>query len=219
MANRERGEIRLVVAGRIYTLRLTVGACCELEDALEQDFDAITRRVQRGRVTELRALLWASLQGYHASAFPTIDTVTPILDTVSRPALRALLAVLLRLNADDEPQQAQPRTSPAEPVAGSVWRRLYLDARAHGIPGAQFWDLSLRELWREMAAIQQRRRDARDARIVQAWWIANLVWQKKLPDLKSLLTPTEAPRAQTWQEMRATMRAFARAQNAAVASQ
>lgn len=218
MANRERGELRLVTPERTYTLRLTVGHCCELEDQTQQDFDTLTARVNRGRVVELRWLLWAALQPYHAPRFPSVESVSSVLDSTGRFAIRASLQEFLQLNQDDSPPRPDERAKgESEPESGSLWRRLYVDARAHGIPTETFWAFSLRELWREMAAIRQYDQAERDARITQAWWIAALVWQRKLPELDQLLKPSDPKpnRPQTWQEMRAAFRAAVKARDAA----
>jgi hypothetical protein len=186
-------------------LRPTVGACCELEDRTEILFDDLTQRVNRGRVSELRWLLWAALQAQHAATFPAPENTTVLIDTLGIPAIRSVLGTLLRLNADDDQPKPKKGAKPPKPDErpGTLWRRLYLDARMGGIPGETFWRLSLRELWLELAADRQAQQRARDRIVTQAWWTAALVWQTKLPDLETLLSPT--PTTQTPEQQRAVM--------------
>ncbi|MDH2309037.1 gene transfer agent family protein [Methylobacterium brachiatum] len=66
MANRIRGEVPLQLAGRRYTLCLTLGALAELEGALQAgDLVGLAERFDGGRVSarDLIALLGAALRG------------------------------------------------------------------------------------------------------------------------------------------------------------
>ena len=209
MANRERGEIRLRVGGRTFTLRLTAGSCCEAEDLAGKDLDAFGAGVNAGSVTDLRWLLWAALQPKHGDHFQTVDSVGDLIDEVGSP--RAALAVLIQLleaNADDRPEtDRRGETSRHKPARG--WRQVYLDARTLGVTPEQFWALSLREIWREVAVASQRRR----ADLTNAWWTAALMRQKKLPDLKDLIADApEGERTQTWQSMKAALQAMSATQ-------
>jgi hypothetical protein len=194
-------------------LRLEVGICCELEDRTGQAFDVLTQRITRGRVTEARWLLWAAVQPYHADTLSDPDIVGKLTDTVGGArALRSVLHDLLTLNADDDPpkeSELEKATKvPDEP--GSLWRRLFVDARAHGMTGEQFWKLSLCELWRERAAIRKRHRLEVNRDKTLAWYIANLVWARTLPRLDVLIgdQSIRPKRQQTWQEMKAAMMAI-----------
>lgn len=205
--------MRLVAPTQTYTLRLTVEACCELEDRTEQDFDALTQQVQRGRVTAVRWVLWAALQAKHARTFPDPVSVSGLIDELGGArAIRSVLTAFLLLNADDDPLMAEGKGQAAaeERPPGRVWRRLYLEARCQGLRAEDFWRLSLRELWREMAAIRLRAKQERDRDVIQAWYIALLVWQTRLPPLESLVSdkPERRGTKQTWQEMKAAMKAI-----------
>lgn len=212
MANHERGEMALIAAGTTYTLRLTVDSVCVLEHETGLELAAITTRVAKGRAKELRALLWASLQALHGDTVRTLDQSGAIMDAVGGAhVIRPLLAAFLKLNADDDP--VSPENSArskhhTKPGPGSQWRELYIQARRFEVSREDFWSMSLRELWREMAAHRQRQRNDLELAIVTAWWVACLVWQKKLPKLKTLLgVPT--PR-QTATEMRSMLQLLSR---------
>ena len=190
MANRERGEMGLVCEGQSYTLRLTVQACCELEDRTGVAFDTYLDRVNRGRVKELRGVLWAALQDRHEGAFDQPEDVGPVIDALGGARAAAqTVAAFLRLNTDTPDEDGTKSTKPAAKKRGSAWQRLYLDARNAGMSAPQFWSLTLKELWLELAASRQQAKRDRDRVIAQAWFIANLVWRKELPSLKSLLEP------------------------------
>ena len=66
MANRRRGEIAATIAGRSYTLCLTLGALAELECAFAvEDLSALGRRFGSGRLSaeDLVKLLGTGLRG------------------------------------------------------------------------------------------------------------------------------------------------------------
>jgi hypothetical protein len=66
MANRRRGDVEAVFDGRRYTLRLTLGALAELEDALgATDLIALAARFEEGRLSarDLLRLIAAGLRG------------------------------------------------------------------------------------------------------------------------------------------------------------
>ena len=66
MANRRRGEIAATVAGRSYTLCLTMGSLAELEDAFGvDDLSELGRRFGSGRLSsrDLIRILGAGLRG------------------------------------------------------------------------------------------------------------------------------------------------------------
>ncbi len=66
MANRRRGEVEATIAGRSYTLCLTLGSLAELEDAFGvDDLSALGRRFGSGRLSsrDLARILGAGLRG------------------------------------------------------------------------------------------------------------------------------------------------------------
>lgn len=70
MANRERGEVSLTVAGQVYTMVLDIAAICELEDLFstkerEATFQDILQRVNRNSVRHIRGMVWAALRRHH----------------------------------------------------------------------------------------------------------------------------------------------------------
>jgi hypothetical protein len=83
MANREKGEIRMVVDGKEYTLVLNTGVMATLEDHFstpqkDVTWDEIWGRVLRGSVKTVRALIWAMLQPHHPTL--TIAAVSILID-------------------------------------------------------------------------------------------------------------------------------------------
>lgn len=66
MANPRRGEVEAVFDGRRYTLRLTLGALAELEDAFgATDLIALAARFEEGRLSarDLLRIIGAGLRG------------------------------------------------------------------------------------------------------------------------------------------------------------
>lgn len=65
MANAERGEVMLTVAGASFTLKLDNNALCEFEDATGLEAGEAIGKATRGSVKVARALLWAALRRHH----------------------------------------------------------------------------------------------------------------------------------------------------------
>jgi hypothetical protein len=70
MANRQKGEVNLVVDGRTFTLVLDIDAMCALEEHFstpshDATWDEIAAKVNKGSVRVVRALIWAMLQRHH----------------------------------------------------------------------------------------------------------------------------------------------------------
>ena len=63
MANPNRGEVELKAGEETYTLVFDINAVCELEQMLDKGVNEIV--VQMGRVSVLRAMLWAGLRHNH----------------------------------------------------------------------------------------------------------------------------------------------------------
>lgn len=213
MANRERGELRLVAQDRTYTLRLTTGACCELEDRTGQTLAAVIEGVNAGRATATRWLGWAALQARHGDEVCTVEAAGDVLTAAGGfEVVRPVLSAFMALNADDDTSEDGTGTEPVEDTRpGSQWRRLYLDARAGGMAPETFWSLSLRELWLELAATRQRQKQDRERDLSMAWWVASLSRQQRLPALTTILGRQARQRRtkpQTWQEMKAALMAL-----------
>lgn len=76
MANRERGEVSVVVtrAGeedRRYTLRPHLNYLAELEDRTGKTIADIQAAAGRGSVSAMRQIVWAALQHYHGTEVKT----------------------------------------------------------------------------------------------------------------------------------------------------
>jgi hypothetical protein len=210
VANRERGEQRLVADDVTFTLRLTVEACCDVEDRSGLSLEALVQGARDGSVSDLRWIVWASLQSNHAAAFPTLDAVGCLMDAVGHRSLVEQLTAFLLANLDDD--DTTKHTENGTPAAKPTWRSRYIDARTAGIERDDFWQLSLLELRREMKAAKSRLRAAWNRDITQAWYVAALSNQKHLPPLARLLQTEDEPDApakpQTWQEMKAMLKAL-----------
>lgn len=56
-------ETELVINGKTYTLRLTLGALAEIENALGGDFSTLSERFRNPRIADLLMVLYALLRG------------------------------------------------------------------------------------------------------------------------------------------------------------
>lgn len=72
MANKERGEKRVTVGGKDYTLRPTFDALCELEEVTGKKIDGLLQAMDDGRLSGLRNVVWCLLNDVHAAEFPTL---------------------------------------------------------------------------------------------------------------------------------------------------
>ena len=107
MANREKGEVDLILAGQTFTFKLGTGALIELQELLSKSEGALVpipnvfAEAARGRVAYIRALLWAGLRKYHSDR--TLTDVEDLLDAASPEEIRALLGDLgATAQPDDE---------------------------------------------------------------------------------------------------------------------
>lgn len=117
MANAERGEVGVEVGGKLYTLRPTFDAVCELEDLLDKDIDEVLVAINRGRLSSIRAVTWVLLQDKHAVEFPTLKHASQFVETVGVDMMMGLLAKMFDLNFEQEaggsaahPPKARART-------------------------------------------------------------------------------------------------------------
>ena len=210
MANRERGELRLVARQRAYVLRLTVSSVCALEERTGRTLGEVITSINAGSATDLRWLFWAALQDRHAGEAETLEDAGVIGNSVGGiDGIMAALGRLIQVNEDDSRDDPtnEPADAPTEP--GSRWRRLYIDARVAGLSPEQFWGLSLRELWLERAAQRERDRDELKRDKVLAWTIAMLGRAEKVPPLDQFIgQKSTAPARQSWQDMKAMVSAL-----------
>jgi hypothetical protein len=106
MANRHRGEVSLLIGGRRYLLRLTLGALAEMEEALAAgSLAGLGERLSSKslRTSDLVGLLAAALRGGGADLS---DQAVGAL--VEAGELSAVAAALARLFADNFGEAAPP---------------------------------------------------------------------------------------------------------------
>jgi hypothetical protein len=113
MANRERGEMRLVAGDVEYTLFLTTNAACDLEDRSGKTLDQLSTALHRGSISALRWLLWGALQEHHRDTVKKPEDVGRLVDAAGGIAAAvAQMTAFLALNA--------PPEEPAENGSGSA---------------------------------------------------------------------------------------------------
>lgn len=205
MANRERGEYRLVARHRSYVLRLTVEACCELQDRTNRALTEVIAGINAGQATDIRGLIWAALQDRHGHEMPTLEDAGRFIDeSGGLVAIVPHVVALVALNEDDRPTQRRNASGPAaNGAAVNPWRRLYMDARRAGVSPSEFWSLSLKELWRELAGYEEQREHEVECDRIQAWYTAALSRSERMPPLMQFIR--RRPQAQTPQEMEAVI--------------
>lgn len=206
MANRERGELTLVAHTRSYVLRLSVEACCQLEDRTGWTLTTLVNGLNHGEAAAARGLCWAALQPYHGAQVPTLMAAGDVIDACGGlPVVAARLSELLALNRGDDAPSADAgddSQADADAARDHSWRRLYVSARQYGLQPEVFWQLSLRELWLELAARRaaleaESRRDRSLAWHTAVYALAG--FGGKLPPLSDVL---QVSRRQTPEQMK-----------------
>ncbi|MEO8678149.1 MAG: hypothetical protein ABI665_03830 [Vicinamibacterales bacterium] len=67
MANKERGEMKLVAGDRTFKLRLTTNAVVEIEDISGgRTWDQVQLGLMRGSAKDMRLLFWGALREFHS---------------------------------------------------------------------------------------------------------------------------------------------------------
>jgi len=123
MANRRRGEVDCRIGGRLYPLRLTLGALAEIEDAFSAgSLAALGERFADGgvRAGDLAILLTAALNG--AGARLDRDEVGALVEAADLPGIADALARLFALNFGDDrerPREARRRPDPSRRCPGT----------------------------------------------------------------------------------------------------
>lgn len=96
MANARRGDVAVGIGGETYTLRMTLGALAELEDALAaEDLGGLAARLAEGRLSarDLVSILGAALRGGGHALSDADVAALPLADGVE-PLARAAMAAL-----------------------------------------------------------------------------------------------------------------------------
>lgn len=135
MANRDKGETDLVIGDVTYRMVLDVNAMVALETLFstpekEVTFGDVLERVNRGRLTDVRAFFWASLQRYQPHI--TLDAAGDLIQAAG--GLRGFTARLEALAQGAVPDEADLAALgvPSRPPAAQGTRA----RRARGGTGA-----------------------------------------------------------------------------------
>lgn len=95
MANREKGEVSLAAGDKTYTLRLSINALCELEDAFGKPVAEIVKMLQASdgvRISHLREIVQAALSDHHDGL--TLKEVGSIMSDAGVDRIGAVLGEL-----------------------------------------------------------------------------------------------------------------------------
>ncbi|WP_043539393.1 gene transfer agent family protein [Salinarimonas rosea] len=115
MANARRGDVSVVIGGEVRTLRITLGALAELEDALAaEDLGALATRLAEGRLRarDLVAILGAALRG-GGHPLADADVAALALEDGVEPVARAAMQALARaFGTDAEGSGAEAGANP-----------------------------------------------------------------------------------------------------------
>ena len=203
MANPARGEAALVIAGAPYTLRFVMASFPEMEDALGEPLDAVYERLTTGRVglDDARVVLWGGLRATCPGL--ALEDAGPLVDRAFRAdgfsaLVTGLVAGLAAAQPDptpDDDEDGEDLDSDEDdepddddtPAAGATWEALHAAAVTAGMDPERFWQLTPREVAREMRALQ--RRDETLARRI-AWHTVRFTRMKRVPALVDVLPST-----------------------------
>ena len=110
MANPERGELDIEVAGTTYTLKLSTNAAATLQGRHKRSLGQMLREGDDLDVVAIRGILWCLLQKHHAAAFKTEEQVGDLIDAAGGfKAIIDKIGEVFALNAD--PNGTAPATA------------------------------------------------------------------------------------------------------------
>ncbi len=122
MANRERGEIVLVIGADRYVLRLTTNACCELETLTDsaRNWDQVWDGMKAGSQRDVRYFMWVALRHHHpeiATDDPaSLKTIGDLIDQAGGAQLLFVqLHALMLLNLEQLKKEGQPAQAGTRP--------------------------------------------------------------------------------------------------------
>lgn len=124
-ANRERGEVEVLLDGQAYTWRLTTNAACALEGRTGQKLGEVLTAADALSMRALRDLVWVLLQDYHAADFPTVESAGEFIDRMGVLTCMLKFRELLEVNQPVRGGAAQQTAGPQTPAgtgAGSTLR-------------------------------------------------------------------------------------------------
>ncbi|RUT32644.1 hypothetical protein EMQ25_05725 [Arsenicitalea aurantiaca] len=116
MANPIKGEVELEAGDQVYTLRLSVNAIVELEDALGIGINQIAGKFSdtaNMRLGDWRTMLWAALRDRHPET--SMEMAGDVLTEAGVPAVVAALGQAMQLafptakKEPDRPSRARKR--------------------------------------------------------------------------------------------------------------
>jgi hypothetical protein len=122
MANKEKGEVGVVVGGKPYTLRPTFDSLCELEDLVGKPLHELIDGIQQGRLSGVRAVTWCFLQDEHAAEIRTLKDASKWIEKAGgADAVLGFIHQAFGLNEPEEkavdPPEAQGGTG--EPLSSA----------------------------------------------------------------------------------------------------
>jgi len=112
-----RGDARITINGEQKTLRLTLGALADIEDALGGDFEALKARLKRPRISDLILILHALLGG---GGTPLAIEALKASDIDLPEAARAIAKAFESLNAEAPGAQAPGKPQAATLTSGAA---------------------------------------------------------------------------------------------------
>jgi len=120
VANRERGEVEVLLEGVPYTWRLTTNAACALEARTGQKLGEVLSAADALSLRALRDLVWVLLQPYHAADVPTAEAAGDFIDRMGVLACVLKFRELLEVNQPRAGGAAeQTAAHPLAPPAGT----------------------------------------------------------------------------------------------------
>lgn len=117
MANKERGEVSLVARDKTYTLVMTTNGACELENACGRSLDDIFAGALRGKLVDVRWMIWGTLQAHHADEIKTPQDAGNFIDDAGGLLVVAnAINGFMQANADTSTDKKAGKSgAPADP--------------------------------------------------------------------------------------------------------
>ncbi len=201
MTTSHRGDVTLEGSERSYVLKFGTNAICDIQAALHQSMgDVLAGLNSQSGALNMRAIRTIVQLALVQSVRPTEDEAGDIIDEVGLVSVLAALKTAFGVDVTD--------LSPWE--AGQ--RKMRVNAAAIGISTDRFWSLTLDDIGIERDGAQLRMDQWYQLALFAAWHVEAFQRMKRLPSLPELLEKVngrrEPPKAQTWQEQKARLKAI-----------
>lgn len=121
MANPTRGEVRIDVNGKPYTLKLTMNAGAVLQARTKRTVGELMAAASALDFAAIRSVVWMLLQKHHADEFKTEEQAGDFIDDAGGvPGISDAISAVVMVNQPPDTGEAADATHPQTAQAGTT---------------------------------------------------------------------------------------------------